>query len=90
VTRSQLARPAPAQLRVVVRMRIDETRSDQLSISVDRLSRRLVGFPDGHNASLADTHVSRPRIGARAVSRQATCSAARVDHRHVACSHSPA
>ena len=57
----------PEQLRVVVGVRIDEPRSDDLPRAVDDLARGVVDLPHRHDAAVGDPDVTRPSRCAGAV-----------------------
>ena len=63
-------RGIPEQLRVVVRVRVDETRSDDETVGVDDLVRALVGV-HRHHAPVAHPDVGAARGRARAVDDRA-------------------
>ena len=69
----------PEQLRVVVRVRVDEARRDDETRRVDDLGRVLVDRADGNDAPVADADVGAPRRRARAVDEQAAADQ-RVEH----------
>ena len=62
----------PVQLGVVVGVRVDETRSDDLAGGIDGLGGRFVHLADGDDAVPPDAHVGFPGRGPGAVHYRST------------------
>ncbi len=67
VQRRRARSRVPEQLRVVVRVQVDESRRDDEAVGVDRARRGVVDIADLDDASAHDRDVGAPRRGARPV-----------------------